>query len=260
MNGKYKMNSSRILSKSIFFLLLSPLNLIYVYATTLNDTGYTQCIGDDLSTLTDCPAVDYPNQDGQQGRDITHYDDSDGHAGFSFTKLDENGEALSPDSESWECVEDNVTGLIWEVKTNDYSLRDRSWKYSWYNSTGVYDGGHAGEENSDGDQTCVDNANCDTEKFVTQVNAQSLCGSTAWRIPTRSELQSLLLFSEPSTAIDTNFFPQTNIGANDLASSYWTSTPSASDSQKAWAVSFYAGTAYTFSKANIKYIRLVHSK
>ena len=42
-----------------------------------------------------CPVDGYPWQDAQDGRDKTHDDDSDGHAGFSFTKLDANGNALA---------------------------------------------------------------------------------------------------------------------------------------------------------------------
>ena len=63
-------------------------------------------------------------QDCSHGRDTTHNDNSDGHAGFSYTKLDSNGKPL-PDqtvdyaTTPWACVKDNVTGLIWEVKTDD---------------------------------------------------------------------------------------------------------------------------------------------
>ena len=34
----------------------------------------------------------------------------------SYTKLDENGNALPDNSTSWVTVLDNVTGLIWEMK------------------------------------------------------------------------------------------------------------------------------------------------
>ncbi|MCI5119717.1 MAG: DUF1566 domain-containing protein [Candidatus Electrothrix sp. AUS4] len=71
----------------------------------LNDTGITTCAGS--SGEEDC---DY-------GRDvtITEPSPSDGHAGFSFTRINDT------------CVYDNVTGLAWEVKTaanagNTYDL------------------------------------------------------------------------------------------------------------------------------------------
>jgi hypothetical protein len=31
-------------------------------------------------------------------------------------------------------VRDNVTGLVWEVKTADGGLRDQKWSYTWYDS------------------------------------------------------------------------------------------------------------------------------
>ena len=37
----------------------------------------------------------------------------------SYTKLDENGQDLSASATSWAMVRDNVTGLIWEAKTDD---------------------------------------------------------------------------------------------------------------------------------------------
>lgn len=50
------------------------------------------------------------------GLSVNNNDDSDGHAGFSFTKLDANGNELLANATDWSCVKDNVTGLIWEVK------------------------------------------------------------------------------------------------------------------------------------------------
>jgi len=90
---------------------------------TLNDTGITTCSNETENNLT-CPQTDYPGQDAEYGRDVTHNDDSDGHAGFSFTKIDENGDDLPASATSWNCVRDNVTGLIWEVKTDDGGLRE----------------------------------------------------------------------------------------------------------------------------------------
>ncbi len=80
-----------------------------------------------------CPVATYPGQDAEYGRDATHNDNSDGHAGFSFTKLDANGNTLPTTALSWSCVKDNVTGLIWEVKTDDSGLQDMGNIYSWYN-------------------------------------------------------------------------------------------------------------------------------
>ena len=54
-----------------------------------------------------------------------------GEAGFDFTKLDANGNALPASATSWDCVRDNVTGLIWEVKTTS-GLRSWSNTYTWY--------------------------------------------------------------------------------------------------------------------------------
>ena len=62
-------------------------------SSPLNDTGITTCSDENTNGLS-CPVSGYPGQDGEHGRDVTHNDDSDGHAGFSFTKLDANGNPL----------------------------------------------------------------------------------------------------------------------------------------------------------------------
>jgi len=50
----------------------------------LNDTGIDWCANETQNFLA-CPVAGYPGQDAQDGRDKTHDDNSDGHAGFSFT-------------------------------------------------------------------------------------------------------------------------------------------------------------------------------
>lgn len=202
--------------------------------TPLNDTGITTCSDAAINGLT-CPQIGFEGQDAEFGRDITASDDSDGHAGFSFTKLDSNGNPLSVSATSWDCVQDNVTGLIWEVKTIDGELRDKNWTYTWYNSTSVNDGGLAGTANGG---TCVDTTNCDTEKFVAAVNAVGLCGATDWRLPSDEELSSLVdsSIALPDPTIDVGWFP------NTIASKYKTSVTVSSDSSIGRAVSFDNGS------------------
>ena len=89
-------------------------------------------------------------------------------------------------------MQDNVTGLIWEIKTVDGDLHDKDNSYSWYNSNTSTNGGSAGIENGG---SCPDTGNCDTEKFVTSVNAQGLCGANDWRMPNKEELRSIVDYS-----------------------------------------------------------------
>ena len=110
--------------------------------TKINDTGVTSC-GDysrghsgisnnDVvcQLLTDSNGDPVPtNQDGVSGRDINFPNDEDGRKGFSFTKLDAAGLALSSSVSQWSCVKDNVTGLVWELKTDDGGLHDKDDTY-----------------------------------------------------------------------------------------------------------------------------------
>ena len=196
-------------------------------------------------------------QDCSHGRDAAHNDDSDGRAGFSFTKLGSGGKPLSIQDAAWDdngsetagtrwaCVKDNVTGLIWEVKTNDGGLHDRNDTYTWYNTDSTTNGGKPGYAQAsdngvssyDDNDTCTyykwdDPSNyCNTEAYVARVNAQGLCGAKDWRLPTREELRSIVDYGRFDPAIDTRYFPH----AESIY--YWSSSPTASGS--VWAVGFY---------------------
>ncbi|MCH8533211.1 MAG: DUF1566 domain-containing protein [Saccharospirillum sp.] len=177
-------------------------------AVALNDTGITWCAAA-LSNFHACPVEGYLGQDGEHGRDV----DPDlvkiggGDAGFDFTKLDADGNPLADQGADyattpWDCVRDNHTGLIWEVKTTDGGLRDKDNTYTWYNSTGINDGGIPGV-------ACPDETNCDTEKFAAAVNGAGLCGAHDWRLPTRLEYLSITHSGRSEPAIDTDWFPNT---------------------------------------------------
>jgi hypothetical protein len=227
----------------------------------LNDTGYISC-GDyafdsdpqshsnalSCATATDDDGDPVPQgQDGHSGRDVALGEDFDGAAGFSFTKLSDSGVDLPNDSETWSCVRDNMTGLIWEVKTTDNGLRDADSTYSWYSSNSANNGGLAGTENGG---SCTDAGNCDTEKFAASVNVLGLCGATDWRLPTKEELASLVNYQMITPTIDVNYFPNTR--------NIWYATNSPfSNSSFAWNVNFSDGSINYSTKASLGRLRLV---
>ncbi|MCU7835198.1 MAG: DUF1566 domain-containing protein [gamma proteobacterium symbiont of Taylorina sp.] len=238
------MTMKTILMLTISLILLLIQGAGCVYAMPLNDTGITQCANATENNLT-CPQAGFPGQDAEYGRDVTHNDDSDGHAGFSYTKIDSNGNDLDASAASWSCVRDNVTGLVWEVKTDDGGLRDKDWTYSWYNADTSTNGGNAGTANGGG---CFDTVNCDTEKYVQQMNAQGLCGATDWRLPLRKELITLPLLDRIDPAIDMDYFP------NTMSSTYWTASSYAQSPDNVRAINFMSGRSDYGYKGDSSYI------
>ena len=195
--------------------LLAALLLPGLTLAALNDTGITQCANATQNNLP-CPQTGFPSQDAETGRDAqqtagTLTKVGGGSAGFDFTKLDRGGNPLPASAPAWDCVRDNVTGLIWEIKTDDNGLRDKDWDYTWYNSDPVTNGGNAG---SLGSNTCggtLPSNQCNTQAYTAAVNALSpaLCGYTDWRMPTVEELHNIVDHSRQNPAIDVAYFPRT---------------------------------------------------
>ena len=211
----------------------------------LNDTGITTC-GNEWSNELECPLVLYPGQDAEYGRDVSS-DDLDGHAGFSFTKLSQDGYPLSASATSWSCVKDNVTGLIWEVKTDDGGLRDKDWTYSWYNADSNTNGGFEGYQDGG---SCT-GSSCDTQGYVQAVNSQGLCGASDWSMPTIKALETIVTRDRLNPAIDTDYFP------NTLSANYWSGTPSAVRLGSAWRIPFSVGDSYYSGENYGHHVRLV---
>jgi hypothetical protein len=228
----------------------------------LNDTGINWGGSYPSGNNPGCTGVEIGAQDCSHGRDFTNNDNSDGHAGFSFTKISNSGAELPSSAtlgsgpNAWACTRDNVTGLIWEVKTADGGLRDQDDSYSWYNTNSATNGGADGY--ADPGATCEGYVSgqpatyCNTQAFVARVNAVGLCGLTDWRMPTRKELQGIVSYDRVAPAIDTAYFPNTR-----EFSVVWSGSPYAGNSDVAWYVDFNVGFSDGANRDDGGQVRLV---
>jgi hypothetical protein len=109
-------------------------------------------------------------------------------------------------------VTDNLTGLMWEQKTNDGGKRDKNLTYTWKDAL----------------------AYCET-----LVHA----GFSDWRLPNTKELERVVDLNASNPAIDTEYFANTSNGK------YWTSTTCTKCHQrKAFTIDFSSGELYYGNK------------
>ena len=199
----------------------------------LNDTGITYGAEYDSINNSDCSSNSLTGlQDCDLGRDATHNDTSDGHAGFSYTKLDVDGNVLLASANDWSCVRDNFTGLVWEAKTDDGGIHDKANTYRW---GGITHQGSFGTEFYD-----------DWDDLVNGSNNENLCGFNDWQVPDKQQLSNLLNLSQFAPAVDIDYFPFVN---SDSSSRYWTATPSAKNANNAWFIVFDFGTTGNLSRS-----------
>lgn len=269
----------------------------YAATGSLNDSGADWCTRYSSSTSTwtnglNCDSLKWRGdqkwgsmQDGYFGRDARARQGKlnkvgSGAAGFDFTRIGADGLPLAvqdgeysdtgneSDGTRWDCVRDNTTGLIWEVKRNDPEhLRHAGHRYGWYSTDGTNNGGYAGyEKNSDTldpetrlPASCTgvaDTTKCNTQSYATAVNGlpagQALCGFRDWRLPTLDELGDLPLFGRVDRAIDTDHFP--------YSSKYvWSASTYMDEPFYAWVVNFQFGIRDFSAKNSAMQVALVRS-
>lgn len=211
----------------------------------LNDTGIIGAGDYPTGNNVTCASNLSAPQDCNVGRDANSStnNNSDGHAGFSFTKLDTNGQPLSSTVTNWTCVKDNVSGLVWEVKTTTSGVHNMGNTYQWGGLTAI----GINHPNSQG--VYHDSWN----DLVQESNDNSFCGFSNWRVPNIKELSSIINKNIINPAVDENYFP------NTISDSYWSSEPFAGDELVAWFLYFDNGYESFNNRTVSARIRLVRS-
>jgi hypothetical protein len=122
-------------------------------------------------------------------------------------------------------VKDNVTGLIWENKTDDGSIHDKDNTYTWDRAQSV---------------------------FIANLNAAHFGGFSDWRLPTIKELSFIVNSGTCSPAINTACFPHT------MSSYYWSSITYAAYTANVWGVDFsngYVSLIYKTYEYSVRAVR-----
>lgn len=149
------------------------------------------------------------------GRDtnVLTNDLSDGALGFSFSK--------KPSAASWNCTDDNVSGLTWQ-RVNG-----------------------------------ITSTFADLELSVASANGAALCGYSDWRVPTVNELLSLVDSSRPSSYGAVNADREGVLEAA-MNNQFWTKESRANGSVDAWFVAFSTSGSVDYAlKSSVKGVRLV---
>jgi hypothetical protein len=199
----------------VSFLILLPCMGL---AGLLPDTGQTKCYDNTQEITCPQPGEPFYGQDAQYPCNP-----------HSYTKLDACGNSLDAGAPFWAMVHDNITGLIWEAKTDDWSIHDRDNSYTWYDAQ---------------------------DFFITALNFAHFGGYSDWRLPTVKELSFLVDrdWHDPAI-IEVNYF------YNTMLSAYWSSTTYAGNPDfEAWYVNFgYGNVDYDVKSSDIwcNYVRAV---
>ncbi len=218
----------------------------------LNDTGITFAGEYSSGNNVDCSSSTISSpQDCNSGRDFTDNTPIDGHAGFSFTKLDENGvpfenQFLDYFTMPWTCVLDNVTGLVWEVKL-PFGIHNKDLTYQWGGVSAI------GRDHPNREGPYFDPS---WNELVEGSNNESFCGFDDWRVPTVNELSSIVNHDTYVPAIDLTIFPYWGQSGYP----YWTASPVAGNSDVyAYVISIINGNDDFSDRNQFNYVRLVRS-
>jgi hypothetical protein len=147
---------------------------------------------------------------------------------MSFTKLGKTGKPIADGSEwkdGFRAVQDNNTGLVWEVKSpkkGDVNYCDDA--YTWKKAQAAY---------------------------IKELNKKKYGGFADWRLPNKDELRSIIDYGKTGPAVDTRYFPNTK---SDL---YWTSVPYNMQKPFIWGIFFGLGSGICYTPNSKRFVRAV---
>lgn len=238
-----------------------------VWEKRINDTGVS--VFSDGVTLFGQYQHNYPAQDAAFGSDRQVISGTvnklgEGEASFDFTRLDNNGNDVNNPSFAFSCVQDNVTGLVWQIKSNSdqANINFVQQSFTWFSDE--ENGNVEGELNPMAESCNVANGQCNTQDYISEINSQGLCGFFDWRLPSVEELQSIIHYgSANQPRVDQVFFPY--LGSSDTDELwYWTSQSSADGvsndlANNAWALDLNSGKDGFFNKSTLLHVMLVRA-
>lgn len=218
----------------------------------LHDTGVTECYNNDA--VISCGNADFPEQDGDNGRDTVAIDKSgSGSRGFDFTKFDIFGDELPNSALVFSCVRDNFTGLVWEVKQPSASPR-----FSTLRSVDNY---YSFDNTLEPLKSCPDTEDCGTEKYIETINDATFCGGANWRLPTFMELMNIVDYFDvdQDSLLPSEFFPFTPDVAELGHKFYWVSEDNAEGGGGVfrWVINLETGDDSAIPLRSPAYIMLV---
>jgi len=198
------------------FILQAIILLVFsaeiTLAAGLSDTGQTKCY-DNTAEMTSCPA----ETETFYGQDA-HYS----YVQQSFTKLNADGSVWTegdPENPQHVMVRDNITGLIWEVKTE----ANKTVIFFWSDAKNYCDNLIIGEYSN-------------------------------WRLPTVKELRSIGRYEGSPPLINTDYFPNIQVGRYWSSEEVLNSATG-----EAWYFSFEFGMNGNYGKSARKfYFLAVH--
>lgn len=172
---------------------------------------------------------------------------------FDMTRLNRDGsvnDGKDYAKQPWACVQDNQSGLIWEVKETGPGLHNINNTYSWHDPDQQTNGGFAGKANGG---TCT-GSDCDTGSYIKATNTEKLCGLNDWYLPSRYELNTIVDTSIPfpGPTLAKAFFPES------LPGKYWTDTTFKTRRAGAWVWAFDHGGDAVVEKSDALSVRLTH--
>jgi len=148
-----------------------------------------------------------------------------------------NGNPISYTANGDGTVTDNTTGLMWQRCTagqnNDGSCSGTAVLYNWYEASGRYDATY----NPGSNNIC---------------GSLVLGGHSDWRLPTDTELMTIISYGTSFPTIVTAYFPNTG------NSFYWTSILDAGIPDSVWAANFsygYVGSDWMTTDSHVRCVR-----